>query len=195
MTVYLETDRLVLRRLTTDDVDAVHALHSDSTVMRYLSTTCPTRDQVRDEVLPGYLDWHRRSETWGYWATIERGTGTFLGWHMFRPVIYREPAPGEIEVGWRLNTAAWGHGFATEGASALLDNGFRNLGVQSVLAMTMTVNERSWQVMRRLGMRHVQTFHVDYQDKVPGFEQGEVEYAVTRHQWLTRSSVPRGFAG
>jgi RimJ/RimL family protein N-acetyltransferase len=48
----------------------------------------------------------------------------------------------------------------------------------------MKVNERSQATMRRLGLRYVRGFHLDFPDPIPGGELGEVEYAITREQWL-----------
>lgn len=63
MHVYLETDRLLLRRLTPDDVAAVVELDSDPAVMRYLTGGRATPlEEVRDEVLPFWLAYYERGE-------------------------------------------------------------------------------------------------------------------------------------
>jgi len=185
VTAHLETNRLILRRFTADDIDTVYALHSDPEVMRYLGATHPTREQVRDDTLARFINLYRNSETWGYWASIERGTGSFIGWYLLVPPGDRKPAPGELEVGWLLDSRVWGRGFATEGAIALLDSAFRHCGARSVLAMTMAANERSTRVMERLGMRLVRRFDTLHGDATgPGFDQGEVEYSVSSEEWL-----------
>jgi ribosomal-protein-alanine N-acetyltransferase len=58
-----------------------------------------------------------------------------------------------VEVGWRLARAAWGHGYATEGARAALDFGFLRAGLHEIVSFTVPANRRSRQVMERLGMR------------------------------------------
>ena len=78
------------------------------------------------------------------------------------------------EIGWRLPRAAWGHGYAVEGAAALLDHAFDTLGLDRVWAETMAVNTRSRRVMERLGMTHLRTEVRDWEDPIPGWEQGEV---------------------
>jgi RimJ/RimL family protein N-acetyltransferase len=105
VTTYLETERLVLRRITAADLDDVYALHSDPVVMRYLGRPA-TREHVRDEVLPYYLDLYERYPGLGYFAAVEKSTGTFLGWFLFRPPRADDPPPGEIELGYRLRQAA-----------------------------------------------------------------------------------------
>lgn len=134
-------------------------------------------------MLPRYVDLHARHPGFGYWAAIEKATGAFLGWFLFRPPMVPDPPPGEIEVGYRLHTAAWGRGFATEGAIALVRKGFTELGVERVVATTMTVNAGSRRVLEKTGLRHVRTFHEEWPESLDGVEHGEVEYALTREEW------------
>jgi RimJ/RimL family protein N-acetyltransferase len=95
----------------------------------------------------------------------------------------REPVPGELEIGWRFHRAAWGRGYATEGAAALLHHAFAALGAETVFATTMAVNTPSRRVMERLGMRYLRTFTEHHDDPLPGTEHGEVEYRITRDEW------------
>jgi RimJ/RimL family protein N-acetyltransferase len=87
------------------------------------------------------------------------------------------------ETGWRLPRAAWGHGYAVEGAAALLDHAFDTLGLDRVWAETMTVNLRSRRVMERLGMQHLRTEVRDWEQPIPGWEQGEVVHGLSREDW------------
>ena len=79
---------------------------------------------------------------------------------------------------------AWGRGFATEVSQALIDDGFANRGVQRVNASTMVVNVASRRVMEKVGMRLVRTFHADWPVRIDGDEHGDVEYAITKDEWL-----------
>src|SRR3954468_17919136 len=86
MIVYLETNRLLLRRLTAEDEDNLVRLNSDPEVMRYLTGELPTsREEIRDQVLPRLLAYYRQSDDFGYWAAVDRASGDFLGWFCFRP--------------------------------------------------------------------------------------------------------------
>ena len=90
--VYLETERLVLRRFTADDLDDLVALDGDPAVMRYITGGPPTpRDEMRDDYLPSWLAYYDRGDRYGFWAAIERETGAFLGWFHLRPLA-RGPA-------------------------------------------------------------------------------------------------------
>jgi RimJ/RimL family protein N-acetyltransferase len=181
MHVLLETERLVLRRFTEADVDALVALDADPEVMRYVTGGVPTpRYEIETEILPAYLRYHERFEGLGYWATVEKATDAFVGWFEFRP-----PAEG-VELGYRLRRAAWGKGFATEGALALIDKGFAELGVERVVAHTLVVHAASRRVLEKVGLPYVRTFHADWPYRIDGDEHGDVEYALTRSEWEER---------
>ena len=177
MQVFLETDRLLLRRFTAADLDSLVELDGDPAVMRFPTGGRPTlRDVVENEVLPRLLrDDSRR------WAAVERSTGDFLGWFALDV-----PAGGggdEAELGYRLRASAWGKGYATEGSRALVRAAFTRLGVRRVYAQTMAVNIASRRVMEKAGLRHTRTFHLTWDDPIEGAEQGEVEYQLLLSDW------------
>jgi RimJ/RimL family protein N-acetyltransferase len=178
--VLLETARLRLRRFTPDDVDLLVQLDGDPEVMRFLTGGRPTPVQtVRDEHLPRLLAEYDRHPGLGHWVTLDRGTGEFLGWLALEP----SDDGTEAELGYRLRRAAWGRGLATEGARALVRHAFDTAGVRRVWAETMAVNARSRAVMAKAGLRYVRTFHLTFEDPIPGTEHGEVEYELRREDW------------
>jgi RimJ/RimL family protein N-acetyltransferase len=179
--VLLRTPRLVLRRFTSDDLDHLVALDSDPEVMRYLTNGRPTPyEQVRDDALPQILREYDRSPRHGRWAALDAG-GEFVGWFS----LHRPDGgdPDEAELGYRLRRQVWGRGLATEGARALVGKAFTELGLRRVFATTMAVNRGSRRVMEKAGLRYVRTFHLEFDDPIPGTEHGEVEYAVTAAEW------------
>ena len=182
MRVFLETERLVLRRFTGDDVDALVELDSDPAVMRFITGGRPTtRDEIEHEVLPAFLAYYERYPGYGFWAAVEKSTKLFVGWFHFRPED--EATPDEIELGYRLRRSAWGKGYATEGSRALIDKGFAELGVRRVSASTMVVNVASRRVMEKSGLQFVRVFHQPWPDRIEGEEEGDVEYALLRSEW------------
>jgi RimJ/RimL family protein N-acetyltransferase len=192
MHVYLETERLVLRRFTPGDVDAVTALDADPAVMRYINGGRPTpREEIRDDYLPAWIAYYAAGDRYGFWAVVEKRTGGFIGWFHLRP---RAGDPGdEPELGYRLLAAAWGHGYATEGSQALVEKAFEELGARRVYATTMVVNVASRRVMENAGLRFVRVFHEPWPDRIEGEEHGDVEYALTREEWeAQRLPAPRG---
>ena len=191
MRVFLETERLVLRRFTEADADALFELDSDPQVTRFITGGKPTpRDAIRDEILPRFLHYYERYAGFGYWAAIEKSTGEFLGWFEFRPP--EGSGPGEVELGYRLRRSAWGKGYATEGSRALVRKGFTELGVRRVVASTMVVNTASRRVMEKAGLTPARTFHQSWPDPIEGAERGEVEYALCRDDWERREGAERG---
>ncbi|WP_412537709.1 GNAT family N-acetyltransferase [Longispora sp. K20-0274] len=174
--MFLETDRLTLRRFTPADADPLVDLDSDPAVMRFLTNGRPTpRATIENEVLPAILRGYE-SGPGGRWAAVERGTGDFVGWFALDP----SSPDGGLELGYRLRAATWGRGYATEGARALVRAAFEELGARRVWAQTMAVNLASRRVMEKAGLRYVRTFHLQFDDPVPGTELGEVEYEVLR---------------
>ncbi|SNT38482.1 Protein N-acetyltransferase, RimJ/RimL family [Asanoa hainanensis] len=180
---FLTTERLVLRDVTHDDADELFALVDDPEVMRYINGGKPaSRTAARDRTLPEML---RGYPAFGggraVWAAEERAGGRFVGWFALRPTDPERPDVADL--GYRLRRAAWGLGYATEGARAVVDKGFEELGVRLVVADTMTVNTGSRRVLEKVGLRFVNQFHTDWPDVIEGSEQGDVAYELTRAAW------------
>ncbi len=182
MHVFIETERLILRRFTADDEDLLFELDNDPDVMLYINGGAPVpREEIVNETLPAFLGYYDRFDGYGFWAVIEKDSGRFLGWFHFRPG--EGAGPLEPELGYRLHRFAWNKGYGSEGSRALIDRGFRELGVERVYAETMVVNTGSRRVMEKAGMREVRIFHADWPVRIPGDEHGDVEYAITRAEW------------
>jgi RimJ/RimL family protein N-acetyltransferase len=182
MEVFLETERLTLRRFTMADAGDLVSLDADPDVMRFVTGGIPTsREEIDTEFLPAFLGYYQRYEGFGFWAAIEKATGEFLGWFHFRP--REDGAPGEVELGYRLRKSAWGKGYATEGSRALIRKGFTKYGVQRVTAETMAVNQGSRRVMEKAGLKLVRTFHQPWPYPIDGDQFGGVEYALDKADW------------
>ena len=109
--VYLETERLILRRFTAADADLLIELDSDPDVMRYLAGGKPTPpEQIRDEFLPRLLGHYAKSPGYGYLAAHEKDGGAFIGWFALQPTP--QDPDDQPELGYRLRRAAWGRGYA-----------------------------------------------------------------------------------
>ena len=189
MHVFLETERLILRRFTADDVDNLVELDSDPGVMHYITGGRGTsRAEIEDDVLPTFLGYYERFPGYGFWAVIEKATGDFIGWFHLRPALH-DGSPTEPELGYRLRRSAWGKGYASEGARALVRVAFEELGADRVFAETMVVHTASRRVMENAGLRLVRTFHADWPDKIEGDEHGDVEYALTWAEWTASASA------
>ena len=129
MDVFLETERLVLRRFTDADVELLVELDGDPEVMRYITGGRATSlEELRDEVLPAFLGYYHRFPSYGFWAAVDKASGQFLGWFHLRPP--EGASPDEPELGYRLRRSAWGKGYATEGSRALVRMAFAELGAR-----------------------------------------------------------------
>jgi RimJ/RimL family protein N-acetyltransferase len=168
----LVTERLTLTPLSESDLPHLVALNGDPEVMRYITGRAMTPDEVAAE-LPVLLHSERGLRLWsGYDAHGSFAGVWFLG---------ADPDdPGAGELGWRLPRSVWGQGLAAEGARALVEHGFTTLGLRRLWAETMAVNTPSRRVMEKLGMEHAGTRVGEWDEPIPGWEQGEVVYELTR---------------
>jgi RimJ/RimL family protein N-acetyltransferase len=182
----VRTDRLWLREFTAGDLDLLIALHSDPEVMWFLTKGVPYTVEENREFLETVIAEYPRHPGYGVFAGFRRDTDEFIGWFAAHPT-HDQPVTSP-EIGYRLMRTAWGFGFATEGSRALIERAFADLGATRVWAETMAVNARSRSVMAKLGMRHVDTWYGEWDDPVPGSDQGEVVYEITREQWLASRS-------
>lgn len=197
MDVFLETERLLLRRFTEADADNLFDLDSDPAVMRFLSGgTATPRDVIQREILPRFLGSYERYAGLGFWAAIEKATGAFLGWFGFHP---SDGIPDEVALGYRLRRAAWGKGYATEGARALIRKGFTELGVRRVIATTYQDNLASRRVMEKAGLTLVRRFRLTAADlaatgtfdgsSLDVWDGDEVEYALEKADWQRQEAA------
>ena len=186
--IILETPRLAMRQFTEDDVDNLFDLNSDPAVMRYLTGGRPTpREEIRDQIIPFHLGVYDRLDRLGTWAAESTATREFLGWFHFRPGPDGDIT--NIDLGYRLRRSTWSKGYATEGSRALMSMGFADLGVERVFAHTMTVNTASRRVLEKCGLTLVRTTPYEGADVIEGAEHGEVEYALTKPEWESRTAA------
>jgi RimJ/RimL family protein N-acetyltransferase len=184
--IYLETERMTLRRFTGADVEDLVALHGEPAVMRRIDDGRPvTREVVESQTLPRILHEYRELPGHGCFAAHEKASGAFLGWFSLRPAA-SVGLEGGTEIGYRLLPSAWDRGYATEGACALVSKAFTELGADRVVATTMTVHAASRRVMEKAGLSLVRTFFEEWPEYIEGAEHGDVEYAITRRAWTKR---------
>jgi len=185
-TVVVTTERLLLRTYTRADLPLYAALNADPDVYRHLSGSPLTRENSDD-----IAEWAQEcyeTEGVGLLAVELRDTGEFLG---MCGLHHQESYPDELEVGWRLARAYWGHGYATEAAAGWLDYAFGVLEVQRVISMTDASNQRSLAVMRRLGMVFDHEAEIVDDDMV----HQAVVYSITAEAWTGRARLVSDPAG
>jgi RimJ/RimL family protein N-acetyltransferase len=146
--VTLETERLLLRMFRETDLDAYAAMSADPEVMRYLGAGQPlTRADAWRQMAMLVGHWQLRG--YGVWAVEERASGALVGRiGLFNP----DGWPG-LECIWTLARAAWGKGYATEGARRALAYAFTELGLPRVISLIQPGNAASVRVAERIGER------------------------------------------
>ena len=142
---------MILRPWQQSDREPFAALNADPDVMRYFPAPL-TREQ--SDAFVDRITAALGQQGWGLWALEERATGRFLGFTGLAPVPFDAPFTPATEIGWRLRRDAWGHGYATEAARAVLAYAFapEGVGLSEVVSFTAVANARSRAVMARLGM-------------------------------------------
>ena len=144
---WLTTERLALRRFTPADLNWLATLYSDPEVTRYLGGT---KDRARTEELLNtrILRYDDEHPGLGVWMTVESATGTCLGFHLLNHIR------GEsiIQIGFTLAKSAWGKGFATEMAAAVLRYGFLDLKLPRIVGMANQQNYASQRVLLKVGL-------------------------------------------
>lgn len=154
----LETNRLILRRLIMDDLDALYALYSDPDVRRYFPEGTLTYAETREE-LEWFLNGHPRFPQLGLWATILKETGQFIGRCGLLP--WTIDGQQEVEVAYLLDKKVWGQGLATEAAQAIAHYAFEQLGYTRLICLIDQDNAASQRVATKIGMTFEKEGHDD----------------------------------
>ncbi|PZS15939.1 MAG: GNAT family N-acetyltransferase [Pseudonocardiales bacterium] len=180
----LYTERLTLVPLGDEHLEFEIELDSDPEVMRYLTGRALPRDEV-DQAHRRRLAAAREVPGLGFW--VGSADGAFVGWWILRPPNGPDQpeVAGEADLGYRLLRRHWRRGYASEGARELIRYGFADVGLTRIFAQTMAVNAASRATMNAAGLTFARAFvsGEPYEDPIPGAEQGEVEYEITRTTW------------
>lgn len=158
-------------------------MNADPEVREHLGDVM-TRDQSDGSVASFEEDFDARG--YGWFAVEVRETGQFIGFAGLDDVDAEMPFTG-VEIGWRLARTAWGHGYASEGARAVLAFAFDTLGLDEVLAVTTATNYRSQKVMQRIGMTREPAEDFDDPTVPEGPLRSNVLYRIRRAAAIAQS--------
>lgn len=139
----LSTDRLILRPFTDDDTDSMIVLLTDPAVRQYLGGSIEVPDGFTGAAI---------SDQWGAWCVARADTGEAVGSCTF------SRDRGRLELSYSLIPPAWGHGYAAEACSTVLDWVWDDTEEPSVIAVTQTANEPSMNLLARLGFAEEHRF-------------------------------------
>ena len=147
----LTTERLILRPPRDEDLAPFAAMNADPEVMRHFPATLSRAES--DAMVARNRDGFA-ARGFGNWAIEVSGVTSFAGFVGLSVPRFQAHFTPCVEIGWRLVTAYWGKGYATEGARAALAFGFATLKLPEIVSFTVVANLPSRRVMERLGMRH-----------------------------------------
>jgi RimJ/RimL family protein N-acetyltransferase len=183
----LTTERLILRPWRESDLEPFAALNADPQVMRFF----PNRlDRAASDAMAQRIGSRVDENGWGLWAAEVKDGAPFIGFIGLQPIPFEEHFTPAVEVGWRLDPAHWGRGYAPEGARAALEYAFTELGLDEVVSMTIPANLPSQRVMQKLGLTYDPDDDFDHPKLAAWEHRRHILYRITRDEWTGKSVVP-----
>ena len=182
----LDTARLRLRPVTSADADALFAMHSNAHVLRYWDAP-PWVERARAERFIAACEQMAEDGSGARLAMDRVIDGAFIGWCS---LTRWNPDHRSASMGYCLDDAAWGHGYATEAAHALLRWAFDTLDLNRVQAETDTRNAASARVLEKLGFVREGTLREDC--VVSGEVSDSWVYGLIGRQWRPSSCPGHG---
>lgn len=177
----VDTERLRLRRFRVDDLEELETVFAKPEVWNFPFGRGLSRSETAAFLSEQIAGWE--TNRFGCWIALERSTGRTIGYlGLSIPTFLPEVLPA-VEVGWRLDPDVWGLGYATEGATAALQQGFERLGLDEICSIPQSSNAASSRVCERLGMRWDRTVQIPANEK-RGPLAAEF-YVMTRRDWET----------
>ena len=177
----LSTERLILRRWRDSDREPFGRLNADPEVMSHFPRPL-TREE--SDAFVERIEARFEERGYGLWAVERREDGAFLGFTGLAYQTFEAPFTPCVEVGWRYDRSAWGHGYATEAAREALRFGFMEANLDEIVSFTSAGHLASRRVMERIGMHRDPADDFDY----PNFPAGHplrrhVLYRLTREEF------------
>jgi ribosomal-protein-alanine N-acetyltransferase len=145
----LETERLVLRRLTIDDAEFILELLNDPSFLRYIGDkgVRNTDDAVR-YIQTGPLASYEQFG-FGLYLIELKTTGVPMG---MCGLLKRDTLP-DVDVGFALMPEFWSQGYAFEAAASVMTYGREVLGLRRIVAITNPDNQASISLLQKIGLR------------------------------------------
>ncbi len=159
--IVLETERLLFRDHTLEDLDSFCALEADPEVRRFVGGRPRTREEAEHRFRDRFL--RPASDRLRLWATVFKPDGRYIGYCGVYPHFGEAgPIPGEGALGFTLARDYWGRGLATEAARAFVDFGFRELHLRRIVASVEASNAASVRVIEKLGFNPWRLEKIDH---------------------------------
>jgi len=179
----IETDRLVLRPFAPEDFPAYAAYHVRTDVYRYLYASPPDRETLQRQYTAVIRPVFAKEGDVFKLAVVTKDGGQVVGEVLLK---FANENALQGEVGYIFDPSYAGKGFATEATKAIIDYGFRHLGLHRIFARLDTANTGSIGVVERLKLRR--EAHFLQNDRFSGIWGDEFVYAILSHEWTSRES-------
>lgn len=142
----IETERLILRPFTLDDLEPSYELNLDAEVSQFTGDGgVVSKEEIRRRIVENVFgDYEKHG--YGRLAIELKGKEKFIG---FTGLKYVEDLK-EVDLGYRLMKKYWGIGLASEAAKACVDFGFNELGLKRMIATVLPANSKSINVLKKL---------------------------------------------
>ncbi len=147
----LETKRLILRTFEEQDLDVMAAIDQDPKVCAFLPGVATRRTT---HALIQRIIQHYQERGFSLYAVLLKGTMEMIGFLGLMTPSFEAYFTPAVEIGWRLSSKYWNHGYATEGAEAVLQYAFNTLNLPEVVSFTTINNLASRRVMEKIGLKH-----------------------------------------
>lgn len=152
------TERLILRKLTEEDIDNIFLLDSNPDVMKYVGVPPVKLKEESAKMVENIINQYKNNGT-GRLAVIEKESNQFIGWSGIKLLTDEVNGFKNVyELGYRFLPEFWGKGYATESALASLDLGFNQLNADKIYAYADIGNESSNHILTKLGFENKGTF-------------------------------------
>ncbi len=146
-----ETKRLILREWRDSDIPAFSAMNQDPKVMEFFPATL-SLDETK--ALVERIRQHFKTHSFGLFAVEIKATGEFIGFVGLMIPTFEAHFTPCVEIGWRIASAHWRQGYATEAAKMVLHLALEKYGLKEVVSFTAAVNLPSIAVMQKIGLQH-----------------------------------------
>ncbi|SRR5579883_323283 len=143
------TKRLILREWQDSDLEPFTQINQDPKVLEFLPAG-RSKEEVSEWILQ--IKQHFKTHGFGLWAATLKDTGELIGFVGLNVPAFESHFTPCVEIGWRLGSHHWGHGYATEAAKAVLKLAFEEFGLSEVVSFAVPENNRSIKVMEKIGM-------------------------------------------
>jgi 3-dehydroquinate dehydratase/shikimate dehydrogenase len=144
------SERLILRPWKESDLKPFTKINQDPKVLEYIPYPY---NEIETQAFMDRIKDHFTKHGFGLWATELIETGEFIGYIGLNLPQFQAPFMPAIEIGWRLDPAYWGKGYATEGAKKVLTLAFELYKLPEIVSFTAKDNQRSIRVMEKIGLK------------------------------------------